>query len=130
MTRTDYLVGVLTENEQFTFDHLGNRLTVNNRDGVDLTYMHNAVNEYSYVGGPVGHWRMNDNAANAYVMDTSGNDITGTAQQNTEDIDTTGQINGDLTFNGSSSDYITLPDDDKEKQLLQGLLNQRTTSRN
>jgi len=48
---SDYLVGVLSENEQFTYDDLGNRLTLNNRAGSDVVYTHNNVNEYSAIGG-------------------------------------------------------------------------------
>ncbi|MGD2065660.1 MAG: LamG domain-containing protein [Candidatus Bathyarchaeota archaeon] len=50
------------------------------------------------------YYKMNDNAASTDVIDETGVN-NGTAQQNTEDIDTTGLINGALTFNGSS-DYI------------------------
>jgi len=49
----------------------------------------------------IGQWRMNDNVATTTVVDTTGvND--GVAQQNTEDITTTGKINKALTFNGTS----------------------------
>jgi hypothetical protein len=54
------------------------------------------------------YWKMDDNAANTDVVETK-NARTGTAQQNTEDIDTTGVINGALTFNGSS-DYVEVAD--------------------
>jgi len=53
----------------------------------------------------IGLWKMNDNAANKTVVDSSGNGNDGEAQQNTEDLHTDGKINGALTFNGSS-DFI------------------------
>ncbi|MHC4791526.1 MAG: LamG domain-containing protein [Planctomycetota bacterium] len=53
----------------------------------------------------VGHWKMNDNEPNTVVVDSSGNGNHGTAQQNTEDLYTTGKINGALTFDGTS-DYV------------------------
>lgn len=53
----------------------------------------------------VGWWRMNDNAANTTVADSSGAGNTGTAQQNTSVLTTSGIFAGGLTFNGSS-DYI------------------------
>ncbi len=50
----------------------------------------------------VGHWKMDDNAANPTVVDDSGNGNDGTAQQNTDILHTTGKIDGALTFNGTS----------------------------
>lgn len=58
----------------------------------------------------IGHWAMNDNAASTDVADASGNGWTGTAQQNTEDIDVTGKMSGALGFNGSS-DVIGISND-------------------
>jgi hypothetical protein len=55
----------------------------------------------------VGHWTMNDNAATTVVLDSSGNGQDGTAQQNTSVLHTTGQIDGALTFNGTS-DYVNV----------------------
>lgn len=43
------------------------------------------------------------------VFDSSGNEHTGESQQNTEDIDVAGKINGAFDFNGSS-DYIEVAD--------------------
>ena len=57
----------------------------------------------------VGLWKMNDNAANKTVVDSSGNDNDGEAQQNTEDLHTDGKINGALTFNGVD-DYVDCGD--------------------
>lgn len=56
----------------------------------------------------VGLWRMNDNAANKTVKDSSGKGHDGTAQQNTEDLHTEGKIKGALTFDGTN-DYIEIP---------------------
>jgi hypothetical protein len=50
----------------------------------------------------IGHWKMNDDAATKVVVDSSANGNDGTAQQNTEDINVTGKINGALSFNGTS----------------------------
>ncbi|MCD4737470.1 MAG: hypothetical protein K8R53_15610 [Bacteroidales bacterium] len=51
LTEADYLVGVLTEDEQFTYDKLGNRTTVNLRDGNDETYARNDLtNRYDATG--------------------------------------------------------------------------------
>jgi hypothetical protein len=52
---------------------------------------------------------MNDNAANSTVIDSSGNDNDGTAQQNTNVLSTAGKIDGALTFNGTS-DYVDVGD--------------------
>ncbi len=57
------------------------------------------------VSGLVGHWTMDDNAANTTVVDSSGNGNDGTAQQYTRDLSSTGRINGALNFNGTD-DYI------------------------
>jgi hypothetical protein len=54
---------------------------------------------------PDGYWTMDDDAASTDVLDSSGNSYTLTAQQNTEDITTTGAISAALTFNGTS-DYL------------------------
>lgn len=37
------------KNEQFTYDDLGNRITLNDRSGSDIVYTHNNVNEYTEV---------------------------------------------------------------------------------
>ncbi|MFA4981855.1 MAG: DUF2341 domain-containing protein, partial [Candidatus Omnitrophota bacterium] len=55
----------------------------------------------------VGVWHLNDDAANTNVNESTSNGNDGTAQQNTEDLTTTGQDDGALTFNGTS-DYISL----------------------
>ena len=54
LTQADYLVGVLTEDEQFTYDSLGNRTNVNRRNGADEVYSlanPNLNNEYTAIGG-------------------------------------------------------------------------------
>ena len=60
--------------------------------------------------GLLAHWRLDDNADNTAVVDSAGSH-TGTAQQNTSVLHTTGQIDGALSFNGSS-DYITVSGSD------------------
>jgi len=57
----------------------------------------------------IGHWKMNDDAANKTVVDSSGNDNDGESQQNTDILHTDGKITGALTFNGSS-DFISIAD--------------------
>lgn len=54
---------------------------------------------------PVGHWTMDDDAADTTVVDSSVYGNHGTAQQNTSILHTTGIVDGALTFNGIS-DYI------------------------
>ena len=61
------------------------------------------------VPSPVSQWKMNVNTNTTNVIDSVGSN-TGTAQQNTDQLDTTGKINGALTFNGSS-DYINCGSD-------------------
>jgi len=52
LTDLDYLVGVLTEDEQFTYDDLGNRTNVNLRSGSNESYSVNSTtNRYNSVGG-------------------------------------------------------------------------------
>jgi len=69
-----------------------------------------AIREDDYVkAGCVGHWKLNDDAADTTVVDSSHNSNDGAAQQNTEDVTTTGKIGGALSFDGSS-DYITVSD--------------------
>jgi hypothetical protein len=55
--------------------------------------------------GLVANWKMDDNAANTTVTDSSGKGNNGTAQRNTSALATTGVIDGALSFNGSN-DYI------------------------
>ena len=51
LTRADYYYPDGSEDEQFIYDDLGNRLTLNNRDGCDVAYTHNMTNEYTAIGG-------------------------------------------------------------------------------
>jgi len=55
--------------------------------------------------GLVAHWKMDDNAANTTVTDSSGKGNHGIARRNTSALSTPGKFDGALTFNGSS-DYI------------------------
>ena len=106
-------------NEAFTIDDLGNRKNVNVRNGFDVTYSVDAnTNRYGVINvldDAVAYWKMDDNAANTTVVDSSGNGHNGTfndatGNPNTDAHDTTGKINGALTFDGTD-DYITFPDD-------------------
>lgn len=67
----------------------------------------NASTPVGGLEGLLGNWLMNDNAADATVVDSSGNNNNGTAQQNTSALHTTGKIDGALTFNGMN-DYVKL----------------------
>jgi hypothetical protein len=52
-------------------------------------------------------WPMDDNTTSTTVTDYSGNNLDGTAEQNTANLTTLGKINDALSFNGSS-DMINL----------------------
>lgn len=43
--------------EQFTYDDLGNRITLNNRAGSDIVYSY-SVNEYTGIGGATTRYSM------------------------------------------------------------------------
>jgi hypothetical protein len=58
---------------------------------------------------PAGYWKMDDDANNITVLDTSSNANHGMAQQNTSVINTSGIIDGALSFNGIG-DYIQIAD--------------------
>ncbi|MDO8512468.1 MAG: DUF2341 domain-containing protein [bacterium] len=53
-----------------------------------------------------GVWHLKENAANTTVSESTSNANTGTAQQNTSALTTTGKADGALTFNGTS-DYLS-----------------------
>ncbi|MHC4572163.1 MAG: LamG-like jellyroll fold domain-containing protein, partial [Planctomycetota bacterium] len=61
-------------------------------------------------GSLVAHWKMNDNATNTTVVDSSGKGNDGTATRNTSELSTVGKIDGALTFNGID-DFVNIPDD-------------------
>jgi len=77
----------------YTYDSSGNILTVSNNPDTDY----------------IGYWKMDDDAGNMTVSDSSGNDNHGTAQQNTTVLNTVGVIDDALTFNGID-DYIQIAD--------------------
>ena len=62
----------------------------------------------------VGHWKMNDNADNTDVLDSSGNNHNGTfndpTNPNTSAHHIVGKIDGALIFDGTN-DYVAVPDD-------------------
>ena len=62
--------------------------------------------DYS-LAGCVGHWKMNDNAANTTVVDASGNGHTGVAPRNTSLMTVAGKLDRALGLNGSEK--ITVP---------------------
>jgi len=59
--------------------------------------------------GPTAHWKMDDNAADTVLIDSIGRGNDGAAQQNTEDLTTSGVIDSALSFNGFT-DYIVVPE--------------------
>ena len=60
-----------------------------------------------YLGdGLLTHWKMNDNAANTTVADSSANANTGTAYANTQGIHVDGKIGGALSFDGGNNEWI------------------------
>jgi len=86
----------------------------NNPDSIDISvgkysesdYIFNVVDDSSGgSGGLVAYWKMDDNAANTTVTDSSGKGNHGVARQNTSALSTAGKFDSALTFNGSS-DYI------------------------
>jgi len=58
----------------------------------------------------VGHWTMDDNAANTVVTDSSGNNNDGIAQYNTSVLHRAGIMDGALDFDGAN-DYINCGND-------------------
>jgi hypothetical protein len=88
------------------------RLSVEDNSGIieDANRLNiNAEQQLDLSPSCIGHWKMNDNAADTTVADSSGNNHNGTAQQNTNVLHTTGRIDGALTFNGTS-DYAAIGD--------------------
>jgi len=74
----------------------------------DLTYNEFALQTETTVDFDIslaGCWTMDDSAVDTKVLDSSGNGNHGRAQRATDDLHTTGVIDGALAFNGSS-DYI------------------------
>ena len=75
-----------------------------------------ATNELTdLASSAVGHWKMNDNASNTDVVDSSGNGHNGTFNDATGNPNTSahhivGKIDGALTFDGTD-DYVVVPDD-------------------
>lgn len=65
-----------------------------------------------------GHWKMNDNANDNIVVDSTGVN-NGISVQNTDQVDVVGKIHGALTFNGSS-DYVNCFD--KASLLIMGAI--------
>jgi subtilisin-like proprotein convertase family protein len=62
------------------------------------------------VSGLVAYWKMDDNAADTTVTDSSDNGNHGVARQNTSVLSTAGKFDSALTFNGIS-DYIDCGND-------------------
>lgn len=77
--------------------------TVDGNSGIVLTGV--AAEDISDM---ILHWEMDDDDGSTTVIDSQYN-YDGTAQQNTEDVNTDGKIGGALNFNGSS-DYIDVGD--------------------
>jgi hypothetical protein len=54
------------------------------------------------LGAPEVHYKLNEDAANTTVTDSSGNGHTGTASTNTEDLADTGKVSGGFNITGSN----------------------------
>ncbi|MEI6191185.1 MAG: LamG domain-containing protein [bacterium] len=59
--------------------------------------------------GLVAHYKMNDNLGTTVVLDNKGS-YNGTSVRNTDQLDTTGKINGALSFVSANSDQILATD--------------------
>lgn len=57
----------------------------------------------------VAHWKMNDNAANTVVTDSSGNGHNGTASVNTSALATAGKVGSAFSLVAASSHVVTVP---------------------
>ncbi|MFA6065419.1 MAG: LamG domain-containing protein [archaeon] len=66
------------------------------------------VGEPAGISGLVAHFKMNDDNNPTAVLDSSGNNFVGVAQQNTNLL-TTSKVNKALSFNGTD-DYISISD--------------------
>jgi len=88
-----------------------NSVTIESRETSPVTASVDVLicESFLEIGDPIAHWKMDDNAANTVVRDSSGRDNHGTAQRNTSTLATTGMINGALLFDGAS-DYVEVPD--------------------
>lgn len=57
---------------------------------------------------PLAHYKLNDDAANTDVADSSGNGLVGTASTNTENLSVAAKLNDGFNFAGTH--YVVLPD--------------------
>ena len=100
---------IITESNTEDFQHIcnsGNK-TLDNEDVVVIGDWEDYTSKN--VVRPVAHYKMNDNATNTTVVDSS-RDNTGTSIRNTNTMSTSGKINTALEFNGAS-DYIDCGND-------------------
>ena len=58
--------------------------------------------------GLIGYWKLDENAANTTVVDSTGTQANATASQNTSVMTATGKIATCLSFNGTT-DYVNVP---------------------
>lgn len=112
LTQTDYLVGVLTEDEQFVYDSLGNRVSANLRNGGEVRYEHNLANEYTAIGDPIAYWKLNETSGTTAEDSTGENE--GTLINFSTPTWTTGMINGALEFDGENDGVAVGTGLDKE----------------
>jgi len=68
-----------------------------------------AIDPGGQIKSLLGHWKMDDNASNATVLDSSGIGNHGTARRNTSELTTAGIIDSALVSDGAG-DYISVPD--------------------
>lgn len=83
---------------------IGGRILKVYDDGVDLS-----ITGISPGTGLIGHWRLNDSAANTDVTDSSGNERTGTATHNTDTLSASGKIGECFKFDNTVGNYVTVP---------------------
>ena len=120
-TSVDYVVSLGPQPPQVGDDFNDNRrgamwrMSSDNPGSTNVVEDANRLNVISAGGSNmaascVGYWKMNDNAANTVVVDSSGKGNDGTAQRNTSVLHTDSgnppYLNGALIFDGN---YVTTP---------------------
>ena len=104
LVQADYLIGILNEDEQFDYDKLGNRESVNLRDGSDVEYaVDTLTNRYEHIGAPVAHWKLNETSGTTAANAVGG--AAGTLINMAGNEWDTGQLNNGLDFD-NTNDYV------------------------
>lgn len=74
----------------------------------DIVETYLSPSDSDLANGLIAHYKLNEDAANTIVVDSSGNQAAATASQDTEDMSVAGKINTALDFNGTT-DYVNIP---------------------